>query len=1024
MPLSPYQSIVGETDMTPTALEFSLQQMPFDHADPTNSFLKDEEKLTMIRPDYGQPEASSSRSRSPARLHRSTTPTIRRDSPVRHPTMARRLRSPRTRSLVPADPKTPLGHKNRVQGHKTIPKASTSNPLSHPGQFEPDKVADTQLEQSPESNQLLTDAPDTRKAENVSLLQQKALPGDSYVQGKPIVVSPPGHETNQDGFQLSKQKDLNLSQDSHPLSRRLAVPAPSSAGTPSFPDIDTTDGMSRLTSYKSHQITKDGSPTRDRPYTQDESSTRNGPHTQDGLLAIDEPHAQDGLPAGDEPPIGNGPSPGYEHPARHELSTQDGPGDLQVLGLYDEEVPGAADTFGATYSASSDFQLPGVPYTGVIPNVYTNPGASMQSATGSFTLLPSNAYADPQGNIFSMHTAPGVQMLNTYTDGSMLEPTASFDQQNNLGGAGMPEFLPTLPNEGLPLAENQNMLTEERPANEDPGNLFNAGAETLNYDFQTGDILPAEFPYASDIQPNHPFPTFPNPLSYEATPAFPDASALQHQNSFPAFTDQATYDNPSSPFNNLTDQAVGAQLYPQSQLGHRTSFAANARGSMVNFPARSTTPATPLTGNYPRNTQMPPFRTPAVIDWISLNHDRWREEFGWQNNARDYFYPNFVDSLGFQAWFPVGPGHREPVRPYNNWSADYYVNVGMVMNETRRLQASGQFGPIAPVPPMRTAPGALRPASLPQGAMAMQNPGSASVEGQPPYRPACTNAGPGGRTGMGLPPRHSSVATDASATRTPAAGSRGEAGRVAATTAATPAGRAPTTESRRSREVRRVTDTTAVAPTGRFLPAGPPRPAEARRATGDSAVAPADRPLAAGSRRPAEAGRVSDTAAPRSREVKRRGLRPRDSGMISAPISITNWLEENVGVEEIGESSLLSNVAGTALPIIKNPAKKSKAPILRLKLTPQKRREKRPAPASEHDDEAEEMEEMRRKDRAAPPTDRDNSARAPKRSRKSGMSLFEAEAEAQEATRAGSEAGSSADADRESESLTAYFTQG
>ena len=716
----------------------------------------------------------------------------------------------------------------------------------------------------------------------------------------------------------------------------------------------------------------------------------------------------------------------------------------------------------------------------------------MLQTTGPLTLLPSNAYTDVDGNLLRMSPPPAPPLDNIYTDESMWEPTTSFEPQNEMGSTEIPVFEGLMFEEAMTFTENQNML-EEPSVTGDLANAFDARAEFMSIgdsNIQAGGAFSDELSSAPHFSPisrsqnfssdasGGPLPTaihspalhtqssFSGPFNH-ATHTFLDSPALRTQTPFGGSTNQATRIQ-DDPFLSLSDEAVSAQLYsldqvmqetpldahlkanrpietrhtfrrpstPASQarltdaqwlgnhsrgfttsatplVGHHTNMKPPIQASqdrlpnsqwIGNRPGRLTTSTTPLSGQYPNirpstqasqdrlpNTQWIGSRpgrlttsdTPLTVaykellrvrhsqqdlgqDWTLINHHSGPKH-------EDHFFPVVIDSKGPQLWFPIHRGGLEPLNWYNDLTADYYVNMGIKIGEAaHRLVAYRATFPKRLASNLSVnAPRSRRTASATQG---VTNPKSAALAEQMPQRRARTNAVIAGRKEMELPTRESTAATDTPARRTPAAGFR--------------------------------------------------LPTEARRVTG--------------------------TPGPGNKDIRRlRGLKPRDSGTIGEPISIQNWIEKNVTSEQAATSQVLGGLGGSALPKIRNPAKKSKvAGGVPLKSTPLKRLEKRPAPSMDpdeefvatrpvrrrktrpapsiaSDDEVVETRPARRKTKLAKSIESDGEypmPRATKRSRKSGVS--QSVVRPQDIARAGSEAGSLADADGENESLTACVPQG
>ncbi|MCJ1415197.1 hypothetical protein MMC32_001528 [Xylographa parallela] len=678
----------------------------------------------------------------------------------------------------------------------------------------------------------------------------------------------------------------------------------------------------------------------------------------------------------------------------------------------------------------------------------------MLQTTGPLTLLPSNAYTDVDGNLLKMSPPPAPPLDNIYTDKSMWEPTTSFEPQNEMGSTEIPVFEGLMFEEAMTFTENQNMLGEPSVTG-DLANAFDARAEFMSIgdsNIQAGGAFSDELSSAPHFSPisrsqnfssdasGGPLPTaihspalhtqssFSGPFNH-ATHTFLDSPALRTQTPFGGSTNQATRIQ-DDPFLSLSDEAVSAQLYsldqvmqetpldahlkasrpietrhtfrrpstPASQarltdaqwlgnhsrgfttsatplVGHHTNMKPPIQASqdrlpnsqwMGNRPGRLTTSDTPLTAAYKELLRVRHSQQDLGQDWTLINHHSGPKH-------EDHFFPVVIDSKGPQLWFPIHRGGLEPLNWYNDLTADYYVNMGIKIGEAaHRLVAYRATFPKRPASNLSVnAPRSRRTASATQG---VTNPKSAALAEQMPQRRARTNAVIAGRKEMELPTRESTAATDTPARRTPAAGFR----------------------------------------------------------------------------LPTEARRVIGTPAPGNKDIRRpRGLKPRDSGTIGEPISIQNWIEKNVTSEQAATSQVLGGLGGSALPKIRNPAKKSKAPRgVLLKPAPLKRLEKRPAPSMDSDeevvatrpvrrrkilpapsiasdDEVVETRPTRRKTKLAKSIESDGEypmPRATKRSRKSGVS--QSVVRPQDITRAGSEAGSLADADGENESLTVCVPQG
>ncbi|MCJ1381884.1 hypothetical protein MMC17_004996 [Xylographa soralifera] len=831
-----------------------------------------------------------------------------------------------------------LDLQERIQARKTLDEVLTTNPLRLPGSRKTAKIANIHFGFDEESYRTLIEAPRIIKAD-------KALPL--------------GQKAEQDACQVIRQKEHNPSQDPRLLSRRCPAPTICTADTPSLADTDITKGVSRLTVNESRHVDRDKPLTRDGPPTQDESPT------------------QDGFP------------------------TQDGPRVVQVFGFYDQEISGEADIFRSLYSDTSGIPFAGLPYTGVPSNAYTNTDASIHRPTGLLTVVPSNAYSDADGNLLPTSTPVDAHRSNVYTDDSIFETTVNFGQQNDFDSTEMPIFTETLFDEGSTFAGNQNMLIERPSITSCPTNAFDAGPEFVSIrdpNMQTGGVFSDGFLNAPDFLPNLPSQTFPGGLFDETAQPSIYSPALDIQNPFFHSTNQAT-DIDDDPFLNLSDEAINAHLYALDQPAQESSFNAHVGGNgpietghrfiqpstpasqarlqnaqwAGNRPARDTIPTTPSSGAYPHLSRPQGSQFRPRLDWRLINYNNW------PGHTEDYFFPSFIDSKGAQIWFPKAPGYFKPKFRYHDWSADYYMNVGVRMCEEEWCRASNlatrgtETGhPAFAARPASTLPvnfasRSLRTSSAIQGATASGNPRPAVLEEPTPQTLARANMIIAGRKGMGLPTRNFIAAANAPASRT-AAGSR--------------------------------------------------RPTEARKATG--------------------------TPAPRNKDIRRlRGLKPRDSGTIGEPISIPDWIAKNVKTDQSANSQLTGSLGGSVLPKIHNPAKKSKAPGVHPKLTPLKRREKRPAPSVDPIDEVVGMRSTRRKTRHAPSIDYDDEVEEtrstrrrtglamtiesdgdypiPKRHRKGGKSR--AVIRPQDILRAGSEAGSLADAEGDNESLTACDTR-
>ncbi|MCJ1387903.1 hypothetical protein MMC18_000746 [Xylographa bjoerkii] len=365
MPLSPYRSVVRNNFMSPADIGVSLQQLPYDHGNPTNTFVDGEDMLQIIRAGWGRPEARVFRGpvvRRARSATRSGRPFVRRDQPTNHPNTERQLERHHKHLLAAADPKTDLGRKSVNKARKTFQKASLSDPLKFSRGTEQARVTDLYCGLNPDKYARVINARKALSTEKALRYQPKAHSGDSHVQSTSIAASDPHPDTEQDACQGSGHKNDDSNIDPRLTSRPRPALRACTSDTRLLGDTDITEGVLQLTVNESHHGT------------------------------------------GDEPR------------------------GLQIFGLYDQDIPGAESVFSSMYSAASGVPFAGVSLPDVPFNGYTDASESMFRTATSLTTVPSNGYTDANESMFQKASPFTMVPSNGYTaaDESMFRRTSSL----------------------------------------------------------------------------------------------------------------------------------------------------------------------------------------------------------------------------------------------------------------------------------------------------------------------------------------------------------------------------------------------------------------------------------------------------------------------------------------------------------------------------------------------------------------------------------------------------------------------
>ncbi|MCJ1289170.1 hypothetical protein MMC34_000702 [Xylographa carneopallida] len=595
---------------------------------------------------------------------------------------------------------------------------------------------------------------------------------------------------------------------------------------------------------------------------------------------------------------------------RDDLTIQDGaftrdePRVERTFGLYDLETPDEADLYNSSYGAAPGIPFAGHPNDGVSSNAYTMPVTRMQRVTRPLAFVPSNAYIDADGNLARIPSPD-----NAHIDRWMWESHANFGQQNQIGSI---EMLTDL---------QQNLLMEEQFPASHATKSFDVEAEytKLMGPYEQGEIgAPNGFsnsPYIPIDPRLEPSPVITPDVT---TPAWTYPSVMHTQREVRASSGRMMH-----PF--LKAQAVHDQrpLYGsiiRANHIHNDPFANFSKEAILahlaspDIHVREPSFDAHARGDHPRHTSTRP-SVPASQARIP--------------NGQRAGRPDASSTTPITAALGAYPHHSSTRRRQNDVQLSWWLyNRSQVPPYGEDHFFPGFVDSLDSQVWFPKRPGHIEPwfKYKHTGANYYFNVGIKACN-----ESNLTRGGTSGTTGRPLLPERPTSNLPANLTPRPRH--------------ATP-----------QRQIARTNPGKA----GRTA-MGPPT-----RDFVIAADAPAGRTAAAGTRRPTEACQVAGTPALGNPVIRRpRGLRPHDSGTIGAPISITNWIEENVP----------AGLEPSVHPKIVNPAKKSKAPGLLVKPSIPKRQGRRPAPAPGPDDEVLEMQATRRKTQSTPSTNLNEKAR-------------------------------------------------